>query len=121
MSLKSIVKRTLGLKRHYVKSIKYNDDPIVIELENRQGRRQPCGQCGSLVKVRDRLKTRTWKHVPLWGIKVIINYRPVRVSCDKYQAVKVENIPWADGKSPLTHGFIWLLAAWAKLLPWKVV
>jgi transposase len=53
--------------------------------------RQLRGQCGEPKKVRDRLKTRIWKHGPLWGIKVIINYRPVRVWCDQCPAVKVEN------------------------------
>jgi transposase len=35
--------------------------------------------------------------------------------------VKVEAMPWSYGKSPLSVGFIWFLAAWAKLLAWKVV
>jgi transposase len=35
--------------------------------------------------------------------------------------VKVEAMPWSYGKSPLSAGLIWLLAAWAKLLAWKVV
>jgi len=119
--LKSIVKRTLGLKRHYVKTIQDREERIVIELEPRKNWRLPCGICGELARVRDRLKARTWRHVPLWGIPSEIRYRPARVRCPKCHAVKVEAMPWSHGKSPLTVGLIWLLAAWAKLLAWKVV
>ncbi len=78
-------------------------------------------QCGTLSRVRDRLKERRWRNVPLWGIPSEIRYRPARVRCPNCQAVKVEAIPWSSGKSPLTVGFIWLLAAWVKVLAWKVV
>jgi len=119
--LKSIVKRTLGLKRHCVKAIQNRNEGIVIELEVRKKWRLPCGVCGTLAKVRDRLDERTWRHVPLWGIHSEIRYRPARVCCPKCQAVKVESMPWSSGKSPLTVGFIGLLSVWAKFLAWKVV
>jgi transposase len=119
--LKSIVKRTLGLKRHYVQSIKDQDGKLIIELAAGKNRRFPCSQCGTLGRVRDRIQERKWRHVPLWGIPTEIRYRAARVRCPKCQAVKVEAMPWSYGKSPLSVGFIWFLAAWAKLLAWKVV
>jgi transposase len=71
--------------------------------------------------VRDRLKDRTWRHVPLWGIPVTLHYAPARVSCIRCKAVCVEAIPWSQGKCRLSVGLIWLLAAWTKLLAWDVV
>ena len=35
--------------------------------------------------------------------------------------MKVERIPWAEGKSRLTKTFQWFLASWAKLLAWQQV
>lgn len=119
--IKSIVKKTLGLKRHCVKSVADREGRIVIELETRKGWRLPCRVCGELSRVRDRLDERTWRHVPLWGIPCELRYRPARVRCSNCRAIKVEAIPWSYGKSPLTIGLIWLLSAWAKLLAWKVV
>ncbi|MBZ0258539.1 ISL3 family transposase [bacterium] len=100
--------------------IKAQEGKLQIELAARRNCRLPCGQCGTLSRVRDRLKERQWRHVPLWGIPSEIRYRPARVRCPKCQAVKVEAMPWSYGKSRLSVGFIWLLAAWAKLLAWKV-
>lgn len=28
-------------------------------------------------------------------------------------------VPWATGKSPMTHAYVWFLASWAKVLSWK--
>ena len=121
MLIKSILKKTLGLKRHVVYKVKAEPDRIIVELNLYRGWRLHCGQCGTLGKVRDRMQEREWKHVPLWGIPVTLRYRPARVSCPHCQAVKVEAIPWSQGKSPLTVGLIWLLAVWAKRLPWQTV
>ena len=48
-------------------------------------------------------------------------YAPVRVTCHGYGTIRVEVIPWSQGKCRLRVGLIWLLAAWAKLLAWEVV
>lgn len=120
MFIESIVKETLGIKKHRVKRIKKIEGKIIIELDCRKAWRLPCGHCETLGRVRDRLKTREWKHVPLWGIPVCIQYRPARVKCPRCGKVRVEAMPWSQGKCRLSVGFIWLIAAWAKLLPWDV-
>jgi len=66
------------------------------------------------------LKERRFKFIPIWGIKVDFSYRPRRVDCPK-DGVKVEKIPWADGKSPVCEPFKLFLAHWAKSLSWKEV
>lgn len=121
MLLKSIVKKTLGIKKHWIKKIVFREKEILIQLEHRMDWRLPCGHCGTLSKVRDRLKERKWKHVPLWGIPVIIHYRPCRVRCPHCKRIRVESMPWSQGKCRLTVGLIWLLSGWSKLLAWEVV
>ena len=34
---------------------------------------------------------------------------------------KVERVPWAEGKSPLTTEYQWFLARWARRMSWKEV
>lgn len=121
MLLKSIITKTLGLKRHWVKRIAETGNQISIYLEHRKNWRLPCSHCGTLGKVRDHTKEREWQQVRLWNIPVKIYYCPARVQCPTCQGIKVENIPWSQGKSPLTVGLIWRLAAWTKLLPWQTV
>ena len=57
----------------------------------------------------------------IMGIPVKLVYAPARVKCRECGNVRVERIPWAQGKCGLSVGLIWLLAAWAKLLAWDVV
>jgi len=121
MLIESIVRSTLGIKRHVVSSVEQNDECVEISLDIRKGWRLPCRSCGTLGRVRDRLATRTWKHVPLWGIPVTLRYAPARVRCLKCGAIRVEDIPWSQGKCQLSTGLIWLLASWSKLLAWDQV
>lgn len=120
MLMESIVRKTLGLKSHRVMNVKETVLGLEVALDLRQGRRLVCSRCGRMSPVRDRLAERTWRHVPLWGIEVRLSYRPARVRCQKCGIV-VENIPWTEGKSPLSSGLIHVLAVWARLLSWDVV
>jgi len=121
MLIKSIVRRTLGIKRHVVKRVEQHDTELRIELDAWKRRWLPCGSCGKLGRVRDRLKVRQWKHVPLWGMATTLRYAPRRVVCPRCAKVRVEAIPWSQGKCRLSKGLIWLLASWCKLLAWDVV
>jgi transposase len=56
----------------------------------------------------------------LWGIAVFFLYRMRRVNCRRC-GVKVERLPWSDGKRRLTNTYCWFLAGWAKRLSWKEV
>ncbi len=118
--MNSIIRKTLGLKHHRIISIKRSISEIVIHIDRIRRRRLSCGQCGHRAKVRDRLRRRRWRHVPLWGIPVTITYQPSRVNCPTC-GIKVESIPWAQGKSPLSQPLIVVLATWSRLLAWDVV
>jgi transposase len=53
-------------------------------------------------------------------MKVFLVYAPRRVDCVGC-GVKVEQMPWAAGKCPLSTTYAWFLAGWAKRLSWKEV
>lgn len=68
----------------------------------------------------DRLAARRFEFVPLWGMPVFFCYAMRRVDCPRC-GVKVEAVPWAEGKNHLTIVYAWFLAAWAKRMSWKEV
>ncbi|MBJ6727584.1 ISL3 family transposase, partial [Geomesophilobacter sediminis] len=51
---------------------------------------------------------------------VFFLYALRRVNCPSC-GVKVERIPWTEGKNHLTTTYAWFLATWAKRLSWKEV
>lgn len=120
MQVASIVRKTLGVKRHKVVSVTEEESGLVVRLDVKGRHSLACGGCGQLAKVRDRRRERTWRHVPLWGIPVHLRYRPARVKCPRC-GIRVEAIPWTQGKSPLSTALIHILAVWARLLSWEVV
>lgn len=121
MLVESIVRKTLGIKSHVVKTVTQDGDGLTVCLDVRKRRRLPCSACGRPGRVRDRLAVRTWKHVPLWGIPVTLSYAPARVACAHCGKTRVEAIPWSQGKCRLSTGLVWLLASWCKLLAWDQV
>ncbi len=79
-----------------------------------------CSGCKKAAPGYDRLAERRFEFVPLWGIRVFLLYRMRRVEC-KTCGVKVEQVPWADGKKELTKVYMQFLANWARKLSWKEV
>ena len=121
MLVESIVRRTLRVKRHVVKSVEETDAGLVVRLELRRGRRLPCGVWGELGRVRDRLRPRSWKHVPLWGIPATLMYAPARVACACCGKVNVEAIPSSEGKSRLSKGLIRLPSSLSRAISTSIV
>ncbi len=93
---------------------------IEVEVEARANGRPVCSGCGRPAAGYDRLAKRRFQYVPLWGIAVFFLYAMRRVDCPQC-GVKVERVPWAEGKSPLTIRYRWFLARWAKRLSWLEV
>jgi len=95
--------------------------PILeVPIRPRRGSRAICSSCGRPAPGYDHLPERRYEFIPIWGILVFLRYAPRRVGCPSC-GVKVERVPWAEGKSPLTTRYTWFLADWAKLLAWSVV
>ncbi len=100
MLIESIVRKTLGLKRHCVKKAIEKGGEIVVYLELDRRCKSVCSSCKRKVPRYDTLKERRWKHVPMWGIPITLAYSPRRVKCPKC-GIRVEDIPWTQGKSPI--------------------
>lgn len=91
---------------------------VEVQVQPRAGAKAICGGCGKKRRGYDTLPLRQFSFVPLWGMVVLLLYAMRRVDCPTCGVV-VEMVPWATGKSPMTHAYTWFLASWAKVLSWK--
>lgn len=123
MQLKTILNR---VEKHA--SFVYEDARLVngspprleIPIRPRQGSRPVCSGCGQRRPGYDMLPERRFQFIPVWGILVFFVYTMRRVDCSQC-GIKVERVPWAESKSPITTRYAWFLAGWAKRLSWKEV
>ncbi len=121
MQLKTILNR---IERH--SSFVYGDPTIegndlLFPIRPRANGHPVCSGCNKRCGTYDTAREpRRFQFIPLWGIAVFFLYAMRRVSCPSC-GVKVESVPWAQGKSPITTSFAWFLARWAKRLSWKEV
>lgn len=124
MQLKTILNRIEPCKSFVYKKARWADGAarptIEFLVEARRNGRPICSGCGQVRPGYDRLPPRRFEFVPLWGIAVVFVYAMRRVDCPAC-GVKVERVPWCDGKNHLTTTYRWFLARWAKRLSWKEV
>jgi transposase len=124
MQLKTILNRIQKFNCFVYGSIRWVEDAkeptIEAELRSRANSRPICSECGRKRPGYDRLPTRRFEFVPMWGIKVFFVYAPRRVDCPTC-GVRVERMPWSEGKHRLTDTYAWFLAGWARRLSWKEV
>ena len=93
---------------------------LQITLEPRKNSRAVCSGCGHKRPGYDRLGPRRFEFIPFWGILVYFVYARRRVECPTC-GIKVEQVPWAEGKRTVTTAYAWFLARWAKRLSWAQV
>lgn len=94
---------------------------LIIDVAPRENGRVKCSSCQRSAPVYDHQPTaRYFEFVPLWGIAVFFCYVMRRVNC-RYCGVKVEQVPWAQGKNSLTVAYQLFLARWARKLSWYEV
>ena len=123
MQLKTILNRVEYFKSFVYGKAKWVDaeEPTIeVQIEARRNGRPICSGCHHPASGYDRLPERRFEFVPFWGIAVYFVYAMRRVECPAC-GVKVEEVPWCDGKNQLTTTYRWFLAGWAKRLSWKGV
>ena len=125
MHLKTILNRVTDYKSFVVEKVNWAEDskPLALEvtMRPRANGRVICSGCGEVRPGYDRAEVpRRFEFVPLWGLAVALVYSMRRVACPDC-GVKVERVPWADGKSPMTIEYKWFLARWARRMSWKEV
>lgn len=124
MQLKTILNRVQKFKSFVYGSVRWVEaagTPMIeAELHPRRDSRPVCSGCCRKRPGYDSLPLRRFEFIPMWGIKVFFLYAPRRVDCPAC-GVRVERMPWAEGKHRLTGAYAWFLASWAKRLSWKEV
>jgi transposase len=122
MQLKTILNHVQKFKSFVYGNIIWIDSnevfAILIEVLARKNSKPICSGCKRPGSCYDTLAPRKFEIVPLWNIAVFFMYAMRRVNC-KRCGVKVEIVPWADGKNSLTKTYMQFLAHWAKKLSWK--
>ncbi|UYM15152.1 ISL3 family transposase [Endozoicomonas euniceicola] len=121
--------KTILNKVHKLKSFVYQDvkpgvyqgsEVFNVTVVPRKNSHAVCSGCLKPAPGYDSLAERRFEFVPLWGIRVFLLYTMRRVQC-KTCGVKVEQVPWGDGKKELTKVYMQFLASWARKLSWKEV
>ncbi len=124
MQLKTILNRVQKFKSFVYGAVRWvegvKEPTVVVELRPRSNSRPVCSGCGRKRPGYDKLPTRQFEFIPMWGIKVIFIYAPRRVDCLDC-GIRVERMPWVAGKHRLTEAYAWFLAGWARRLSWKEV
>jgi transposase len=121
MPIKSLIRETISLQGFRIESVDRFSFGIGIKIVPDYRFNPRCGKCDNPGRYRDSRSERQFKHVPIWGIPVMISYSPRRVFCNHCKGIYVEAIPWAAGKRRLTTAFACYLATWARILPWLEV
>jgi transposase len=125
MQVKTILNRIQKHRSFVYDAVRLLEDEvgrlmIEVEIRARANSQARCSECGQPGAGYDTLKPRRFEFVPLWGIQVFFVYAMRRVDCASC-GVRVESVPWAEGKSHLTKTYSWFLAKWAQRLSWKEV
>ena len=123
MQLKTILNRVQGHRSFVYGAARLIDRSglcIEVEVRARANARALCSCCGRAGTGYDTLPARRFEFVPLWGIRVFLVYAMRRVAC-RSCGVRVETVPWSQGKHQLCDSYAWFLARWAKRLSWKEV
>ena len=122
MQLQTILNRVEHFKSFVYGKARWLEDAerptLEIEIAARKNGRPICSGCGQQRPGYDLLPERRFEYVPMWGIAVYFAYAMRRVECPAC-GVKVEQVPWCDGKNQLTTTYRWFLAGWAKRVSWK--
>jgi transposase len=115
------VQKQPGFVYGAIRFVPVRDRPgLEIELRGRRNRRPRCSGCQQPGPGYDTLAPRRFEFVPLWGLLVVFVYALRRVACPRC-GVRVEAIPWAEGKHQLTTTYAWFLARWAQRVSWTAV
>ena len=124
MQLKTILNRVHKFKSFVYGQIRWGlidgKPALLVEVFPRSNGRAICSGCSQPRPGYDTLELRTFEFVPLWGIAVFLLYIMRRIDCPQC-GVKVESVPWAEGKHTMTLAYMQFLAGWARRLSWQEV
>ena len=100
-----------------------DDGELRVEIKLRAAKRSEpcCPECKQRAPGYDTQPQRRWQYIRIWGILVELLYKPRRVECARTEkcGIKVESMPWSEGKHQAARALMVFLAQWAKRLSWK--
>jgi len=122
MQIKTILNRVEKHRSFVYGAVRLEElsESLEVEIRPRSNSRPICSVCERPAPGYDTLAARRFEFVPLWGFKVFFVYAMRRVDCSRC-GVRVESVPWSEGKSRRTRTYSWFLARWAKRMSWKEV
>jgi len=125
MQLKTIFNHVTEYKPFVVQNVELvehgSQATLEITMRARENGLPTCSICSERCSGYDTQATsRRFDFIPLWMIPVVLVYTMRRVNCPTC-GIRVERVPWAEGKSPLTTEYRWFLAGWARRMSWKEV
>ena len=92
---------------------------IIAEVQARRGSKPQCSGCEKRSAGYDHMPApRLFEFIAIFNIPVFLQYTMRRVDCPDC-GVKVEKVPWAQGKHSCCDVFRHFLATWAKRMSWK--
>ena len=113
-----IYTRSFVFTKNYFETDSIGQPSIIVEIEPRKNGLTKCSICGTNCPCYDRQKNpRRFEIPPVLNMKGFFSYRMRRVECP-HCGVKVERVPWAEGKSHFTKSYQLFIARWAKRLSW---
>jgi len=122
VEVKTLLNRTQpipGFKYADVRLVERGGVPeLDVEIEPHGGCRARCSVCGVRSPAYDRLGRRRWQHVAPWAIATSFFYAPRRVLCGEH-GIRVEAMPWNEGKRPWTRAMMVFLGRWARRMSWR--
>jgi len=122
MLIKTLLNKVEKFKSFVYKSVKFDSvmgtEVLVVQIVARSNSKPECSVCGKQCSVYDTKRHRLYEYVPLWSFQVYLRYAPRRVNCP-VDGIRVERVPWAQGKEQMTTTYKIFLARWAKRLTWK--
>ncbi len=121
--------QTILNKCHKFKSFVYRDarmleqgshPTIEVDIVPRANSKPVCSGCNQPAPSYDKRDIRRFEFIPMWGFSVFLCYQMRRVNCHQC-GIKIESVPWANGKHQSTKVHMQFLAHWSKQLSWKAV
>ncbi len=120
LTVKTVLNRVLKLKRFVINDVDFDvwngEEALFVHLRPHGNSHAHCSCCQKPAPVHDHLSPRLFQYLHLFHWAVILCYTMRRVSCPDC-GVKIEEVEWSEGKSPVTFALRMFLSRWAKLLP----
>lgn len=119
MLIETVIRKMLRLKAHRVTAVEIGSERVVIRIDRLGRRRLSCRGCGRPCGRMHQVEAlRHWQHLSLWGLPVVLHYRPRRVRCPSC-GVRREAVPWAGAWARVTRALARAVAELARQLSWQ--